>query len=174
MWKLPGNICFKKPNTYPCIGEKPRWISQDNQLYIVYLHPLAPPGQVERGVVLSKQGDQLDFSTFLTNYQQVIHFSIYLATSPVSDTEFQYSWDSLSTQPGSEPIFKEDTVSIIHSPGDWILACSLVRLGNALGHMNLGPGLLCSLVSYHWPSSKHCSRLCSRTLPCPYLTAKII
>lgn len=91
MWKLPGNICFKKSNIYPCIGEKPRWISKDSQPYIVHLHPLAHQGRWKEAVVLSKQGDQLGFSTFVTNYQQVIHFSIYLATSPISDTEFQYS-----------------------------------------------------------------------------------
>ena len=103
-------VSKKKTNIYSHIGEKPGWISEDSQSYIVHLHPLVHQGRWKGGVVFSKQDDRLGFSPFWTKYQPVIRLSIPLATSPVSDTEPQHCWDSLSTKPGSEPIFREDTV----------------------------------------------------------------
>lgn len=127
-----------------------------------------PPGRVERrgGSLWARRPTRL---FYLPNYQQVICFSIYLATSPVSDTESQYSWTAYQHSLAQSPASR----MIQHYPFPWGLNSSLlVRLGNALGHMNLGPLLVCSLVSYHWLSSN--ISLWSRTLPCPYLTAKII
>lgn len=126
------------------------------------------PTRWKGGVVLSEQGDQLGFFTFLiinkwSAFQYTWPLPLSVTQSPSTPgTAYQHS---LAQSPASR--------MIQHYPFPWGLNSSLlVRLGNALGHMNLGPLLVCSLVLYHWLSSN--ISLWSRTLPCPYLTAKII
>lgn len=147
--EVTGNICFKKPNIYPCIGEKPRWAPEDNLPYTVHLHASAHQGGWKGRVVLSEQGNQLGFFTFLiinkwSAFQYTWSLPLSVTQSPSTPgTAYQHS---LAQSPASR--------MIQHYPFPWGLNSSLlVRLGNALGHMNLGPLLVCSLVSYHWLSS---------------------
>lgn len=88
--------------------------NSQGQSYI-FLNSLVHQGTWEGQVVFSKQGDQLGFSIFLINDQLVILFSIHLATS-VRDTE-STSGTAYRQKTSSELIFREDTVSIICSPG---------------------------------------------------------